>query len=113
MSKTLSVEVVPVLVEFLLERLADDEAELRELSAADGDDQRGRRQAHLRSLRRLTDEVVAKRDLIEDLAALASLDGLPNRKPVQDGAISALRALTLPYVDHLDYDPEWTAPRRR
>lgn len=114
MSLTLPAAVVSDLVRFLLDRLDDDDDELRRLAR---DETRGSGRADpldgLRSAERLRAEIIAKRHVIGHLQQLLVLRDQPAEKAVRDAATQALRALAAPYADHRQYRSEWRAPRRR
>ncbi len=106
------------LVRFLLDRLDDDEEQLRRLCRAQARPTAGNGRPEgppdqLRSPDRLRAEIVAKRHVIGDLQQLLVLRDLPAEKNVRDGATQALRALAAPYAEHRLYRSEWRAPKRR
>ncbi|SHF71540.1 hypothetical protein SAMN05443575_0719 [Jatrophihabitans endophyticus] len=114
MSLTLPVSATSELVRFLLDRLDEDDDELRHLAR---DETRGaapkERERGLRSADRLRAEIIAKRHVIGDLQQLLILRDLPSEKTVRDAATQALRALAAPYAEHRQYRTEWRAPKRR
>lgn len=102
------------LVRFLLDRIDEDDDELRRWTRAESraPDHAGR-PAGLRSAERLRAEIIAKRHVIGDLQQLLVLRDQPNEKTVRDSATQALRALAAPYAGHRAYRCEWRAPKRR
>lgn len=102
------------LVEFLLARVAEDEAEAR---AAQADAMVGFRWKHwpegayyeiqaatLTSTRRTRAECEAKRRIVERAAPLADSQV---RRQTRTLALGVMLALALPYADHPDFDPAW------
>ncbi|MBT2514826.1 DUF6221 family protein [Arthrobacter sp. ISL-30] len=99
-------------VEFLSERIDEDEAAARKLLKDRSVSKSGRWYEE-----RLLRECQAKRTLIAVVeearqAALASLVGQdPNAAPWNPEAIEwtsrALNAIALPYAEHPDYQPDW------
>lgn len=115
MSMTLPVAVASDLVRFLLDRLDEDEDELRRLTREEvrGPERVTIRPGGLRSADRLRAEVIAKRHVIGDLQQLLILRDQPSEKAVRDASTQALRALAAPYSGHRQYRQEWRAPKRR
>ncbi len=115
MSSTLPASLSTDLVRFLLDRLDEDDDEIRHLARDEtrGDATIHPRQHGLRAPERLRAEVIAKRHVIGDLQQLLVLRDLPSEKTVRDAATQALRALAAPYTEHRQYRPEWRAPKRR
>lgn len=99
------------LVEFLLARIAEDEAVAR---AFDGIPSRAYETDGLAasaeyvtvyaSPARVLAECEAKRRVVERCAALADIQV---RRQTRELAGDTLRALALPYADHSDYDEAW------
>lgn len=114
MSLTMPSSIASDLVRFLLDRIDEDDEELRRWTRAES-----RSPGHdskpdgLRSVERLRSEAIAKRHVIGDLQQLLVLRDQPNEKAVRDGATQALRALAAPYAEHRAYRTEWRAPKRR
>lgn len=112
MSSTLPVALAAELVRFLLDRLDEDDNEVRQL--ARGESRSGLVVGvGLRSADRLRAEIIAKRHVIGDIQQLLVLRDLPSEKTVRDAATQALRALAAPYTEHRQYRAEWRAPKRR
>lgn len=111
MSQTL-MPVATDIVRFLLDRLDEDDDQVRQL-ARDETRSGAPVGAGLRSSERLRAEIIAKRHVIGDLQQLLVLRDLPSEKTVRDSATQALRALAAPYTEHRQYRPEWRAPKRR
>lgn len=111
-SSTLPAPVATDIVRFLLDRLDEDDDQVRHLAR---DESRGGNPAHqgVRSAERLRSEIIAKRHVIGDLQQLLVLRDLPSEKTVRDAATQALRALAAPYTEHRQYRAEWRAPKRR
>lgn len=102
------------LVRFLLDRLDDDDSELRKLARSESRaGAESERVTGLRGADRLRAEIIAKRHVIGDLQQLVVLRDQPSEKAVRDAALQALRALSAPYADHRAYRSEWRAPKRR
>ncbi|MGI8678716.1 MAG: DUF6221 family protein [Jatrophihabitans sp.] len=112
---TLPVAVASDLVRFLLDRIDEDEDELRHLTRDEvrGPDRAAARPLGLRSVDRLRAELIAKRHVIGDLQQLLVLRDQPSEKTVRDAAAQALRALAAPYAAHRQYRTDWHAPKRR
>lgn len=112
MSSTLPVTLATDLVRFLLDRLDEDDDEVRLL--ARGETRNGSDVGTgLRAADRLRAEIIAKRHVIGDIQQLLVLRDLPSEKTVRDAATQALRALAAPYTEHRQYRAEWRAPKRR
>lgn len=111
MSLTLPVATANDIVRFLLDRIDEDDDELRRLSRQDAKTDIST--DGLRATDRLRAEIIAKRHVIGDLQQLLVLRDLPAEKTVRDAAIQALRALAAPYAEHRNYRSEWRAPKRR
>lgn len=110
------------IVEFLLARIAEDEAELGVLASGVHDDSAGPNglgwgdvgaisDVLTVSHRRATAECEAKRRIIDasryveaggGSAEIVMFDGWPRA-----GVPSVLASLALPYADHPDFDPAW------
>ncbi len=112
---TLPAPVASDLVRFLLDRVDEDEDELRQLTRDEvrGPGRDAARPGGLRSVDRLRVELIAKRHVIGDLQQLLVLRDQPSEKVVRDAATRALRALAAPYADHRQYRTDWHAPKRR
>jgi len=96
------------MVRFILDRINDDDVELKLLARAQARNnasigpERG-----VRAVSRQLADVEAKRQLLGSAQRLLVLRDLPNEKAVRDQAILMLRALAAPYSDHHNYQAEW------
>jgi CHASE1-domain containing sensor protein len=100
------------LVEFLLARVDDEEAELRTesrrrarsgtdgssaLSLTDEDDAAAQRRA----------ELAARREMVGILQRMMVLHDLPAERPQRDSAAQLLKLMAVPYMTHPSYRIEW------
>jgi hypothetical protein len=95
------------LTDFLLARIAEDEACADGLEWDDGNP--------VHQTARVLAECEAKRQIVEHADTVSSMDrqiesewGTRSSVPWdEDEGIRLLRLLALPYADHPDYDPKW------
>jgi hypothetical protein len=108
------------LAAFLLDRIAEDEAVARAVSAEDwAESWRGINPRRLEIVRhiarhdpaRVLADCDAKRRIVERLSGYLSSEHDPEPEGawelLDDHAWATLYALALPFADHPDYDPSW------
>jgi hypothetical protein len=92
------------LVDFVLARLADEDADIHRRS--------GDRPADADELDRRAAEVHARREVVTSVQQLLELRDQPNEKAVRDLAVSILRSLATPFADHPAFREQWHAATR-
>jgi Family of unknown function (DUF6221) len=101
------------LIEFLLARVDDDEAELRSESR-----RRSRSGTEGSTALSLTDEddaaaaqrraeCTARREMVGILQRMMVLHDLPAERPQRDSAAQLLKLMAVPYMTHPSYREEW------
>jgi hypothetical protein len=101
-SSAAAVSISQDLVRFLLARINEEEAELKQLARTEPEPGTG-----VRAIPKLRAEIDAKRKLIGSLQQLVVLRDQPAERAVRHQGEQMLRMLAVPYEWHAAYSSQW------